>query len=75
MNLTPPEIIGKKACLRVISLFGLSKYLRPKRHPNLLWNEELKEIKDFMKVEDGGVHHKRYNGCCMKQQFKIPKAT
>jgi hypothetical protein len=33
-----------------------------------------KEIKDFMKVEDGGVHHKRYDGCYTKQRVKIPKA-
>jgi hypothetical protein len=37
--------------------------------------QTLKEIKDFVKVEDGGVHHKRYDGCCTKQQIKIPKAT
>jgi hypothetical protein len=35
----------------------------------------LKEIKDFVKVEDGGVHHKRYNGHYTKQQVKIPKIT
>jgi hypothetical protein len=26
-------------------------------------------------MEDGGVHHKRYDGRCMKQQVKIAKAT
>jgi hypothetical protein len=36
--------------------------------------EKSKEIKDFAKVEDGGVHHKRYDGCCMKQQIRIPKS-
>jgi hypothetical protein len=28
-----------------------------------------------MKVEDGGVHPKRYNGCCTKQWVRIPKGT
>jgi hypothetical protein len=27
-----------------------------------------------VKVEDGGVHHKKYDGCCKKQQIIIPKA-
>jgi hypothetical protein len=27
-----------------------------------------------MKVEDGGVHHKKYDGYCMKQRVTIPKA-
>ncbi len=36
--------------------------------------EESKEIKDYMKVEDGSVHRKKYNGSCMKQWVKIPKA-
>jgi hypothetical protein len=27
-----------------------------------------------MKVEKGGVHHKIYEGHCMKQCIKIPKA-
>jgi hypothetical protein len=27
-----------------------------------------------MKVENGGVHHKKYDGYCMKQRVKIPKA-
>jgi len=26
-------------------------------------------------MEDGGVHPKRYDGCCTKQQVKISKAT
>jgi hypothetical protein len=36
--------------------------------------EESKEIKDFMKVENGSVHHKRYDGCYTKQPIRIPKA-
>jgi hypothetical protein len=28
-----------------------------------------------MKVEEGGVHHKKYEGHCMKQWVKISKAT
>jgi hypothetical protein len=29
--------------------------------------DESKEIKDFIKVEERGVHHKRYNGHDIKQ--------
>jgi hypothetical protein len=36
--------------------------------------EESKEIRNSVKVENGGVHYKRYNGCCTKQRVKIPKA-
>jgi hypothetical protein len=35
----------------------------------------IKKIRDFMKVEDGSVHCKKYNGCHMKERVKIPKAT
>jgi hypothetical protein len=28
-----------------------------------------------MKLENGSVHRKTYDGCCMKQQVKIPKVT
>jgi hypothetical protein len=28
-----------------------------------------------MKVEDGGVHYKRYDGHCTKQRIRIPKVT
>ncbi len=66
MNLTPLTVIGKEACLRTKGLSRLSKDLGPKRCPNTLWKEESKEIKDFMKVENGGVHRKKYNGCCTK---------
>jgi hypothetical protein len=31
MNLTPPKVIGKEACLRVKGPFGLSEDLGPKR--------------------------------------------
>jgi hypothetical protein len=34
---------------------------------NISRKGELKELKDFMKVEEGGVHRKRYDGYCMKQ--------
>jgi hypothetical protein len=27
-----------------------------------------------MKVDEGSVHRKRYDGCCMKKRIKIPKA-
>ncbi len=59
MNLMPLKVIGKEVCLQVKGPFKLSKDPRPKRHLNILWKEELKEIRDFMKVEDGGLHRKR----------------
>jgi hypothetical protein len=75
MNLTPLKVISGEACLRAKGPSGLSKDLGPKRCPNILWRKESKEIRDSMKVEDGGVHRKRYNGCCTKKQVRIPKAT
>jgi hypothetical protein len=30
-----------------------------------------KEPKDFMEVEEGGVHYNKYNGCCTKQYVKM----
>jgi hypothetical protein len=74
MNLMPSKVIGREACLQAKGSLGL-KDLRPKRHPNILWREKLKEMKDSMKVEDGGVHCKRYDGCCAKQRVRIPMAT
>ncbi len=62
MSPTPPKIIGKEACLQAKCPFRLSKDHGPKRHPNILWKEESKEIKDFLKVGDGGVHRKKYDG-------------
>ncbi len=75
MSSTPPKVIGREACLPAKGPFRLSKDPASKRCPNTLWKEKSKEIRDFMKVENGGVHHRRYDGCCMKQQVKIPKAT
>ncbi len=65
----------RQACLQAKGPLGLLKDLEPKRRPNILWKEESKEIKDSMKVEDGSVHRKRYDGCYMKQQVRIPKST
>ncbi len=75
MNSTPLKVIGREACLWIKNLSWLSKDPGPKKHPNTLWREESKEIKDFMKVEDGVVRCKKYDGRCMKQRIKIPKAT
>jgi hypothetical protein len=43
MNLTPPKVIGKETYLWAQGPFGLSMDLKPKRCPNILWKEELKE--------------------------------
>jgi hypothetical protein len=51
MSPTPPKVIGKEVCLRAKGPSELSNDPRPKRHPNILWKEESKEIKDSMKVD------------------------
>jgi hypothetical protein len=73
MSSTPPKVIGREACLQTKSSSGLLKDLEPKRCLNIWKKEESKEIKDFVKVEDGGVYHKKYDGHYMKQQIKIQK--
>jgi hypothetical protein len=62
MNPTPSKVIGKEVCLQVKGLLRLSKDLGPRRCLNILWREESKEIRDSMKMEDGNVHCKIYNG-------------
>jgi hypothetical protein len=42
MSLTPSKVIGREVCLQTKGPFGISKDLRPKRHPNILWKEEYK---------------------------------
>jgi len=73
MSLTPLKVIRRETCLWTRGPFGLSKDPRPKRCPNIWRTEESKEIKVFVKVEDGSVHHKKYDGHCVKQWIKIPK--
>jgi len=75
MNLTQLKVIGKDICLQAKTPFRLLNNLKPKRCLNIFKGEEPKEIKNFMKVEDGSMHCKRYNGYCTKQQIIIPKAT
>ncbi len=67
MKLMPPKVIWRKNCLQVKSPFGLSKDLKPKKCLNILKKDESKEIKVSMKVEEGGVHCKKLDGCCTKQ--------
>jgi hypothetical protein len=55
----PSKVIGREACLQVRSPSKLSKDLGPKRCPNICKREESREIKDSVKVENGGVHHKK----------------
>jgi len=74
MSSMPSKIIGKEARLGPRALSRLSKDYGLKRHPNNWRKEESKEIRDSVKVEDGSVYRKKYNGHCMKQ-VKIPKAT
>jgi len=65
VNSTPPKVIGREACLRDKCPFGLSKNHGPKRHPNTCRKEKSKETRDFVKVEIGDVHRKKYNERCM----------
>jgi hypothetical protein len=77
MSMMPLKAIRREACLQVRSPYGLvlSKDPIPKMHPNTWRKEESKDAKKSMKVEEGSVHHNKYNGCCMNQWIKIPKAT
>jgi len=75
MNPMPLKVIGKKACLWTKGPSKLLKDHGPKRCPNIGRNEKSKVLMDFVKIKEGGVHHKRYNGCCTKQWVRIPKAT
>jgi hypothetical protein len=75
MRPMPSKAIGRKVYLWARNLFRLSKDHRPKTHPNTQRREESKEARDPMKVKDGGVHHNKYDGYCMKQQIRIPNAT
>jgi hypothetical protein len=74
-NLAQLKVIKKEMCLQAKGPSKLSKFFGPKRHPNTWRQKETKELKDFMKVEKGGVHCKRIDGPCMKQCIQIPKAT
>jgi hypothetical protein len=58
MSPMPPKVIGRETYLWARGLSGLSKDLRPKRHLNILRKENSKEVRDFMKVEERGVHFK-----------------
>lgn len=72
MSLVPLRVIGREICLRVRGLSKLSKDLGPKKHLNT-WKKESKETRESMKMEEGGVHHNRYDDHCKKQWVKIPK--
>jgi len=74
MSSMSPKVIGRKVCLRTKGPSKLLKDPEPKRHPNIWRKDEFFKIRDFMKVKDRGVHHKKYNGCCIKQWIEIPKA-
>jgi hypothetical protein len=66
MNLMPPKVIKRKVNLQIKGPFRLSKDPRFKRRPNIWKKDESKEKKDFIKVEKGGVHHKKYDNHCRK---------
>jgi hypothetical protein len=40
MNPTPPKVIGRDVYLQTKGPYGLSKDLKPKRCPNILWKEK-----------------------------------
>jgi hypothetical protein len=62
----PPKVIGKDACLQARGPFRLSEDFRPKRCMNILRKDKSKEIRDSMKMEEGGLHYKKYDGHCTK---------
>jgi hypothetical protein len=66
LSLMPSKVIGRKVFLWVRTLFGLSKDHGPEGHPNISRRKESKEVKDSTKVEEEGVHHKKYDGRCTK---------
>jgi hypothetical protein len=66
MHPMPPKVIRRETCLQAKISSRLLKDLGPKRHPNTWRRDESKEVKDFMKVEEGRVNRKRYDGRCMK---------
>jgi hypothetical protein len=49
--------------------------LDPKDIQTFYGKKNFKNLRDFVKVEDWGVHCKKYNGPCTKPRVKIPKAT
>jgi hypothetical protein len=75
MNLMSPNVIRKEACSWAKGPSRLSKDPKPKRHPNTWIKDESKEVRDFMEMEEKGIHRKRYDGHCIKQWVKIPKPT
>jgi hypothetical protein len=66
LSLMPSKVIGRKVFLWARAPFGLSKDHGPKVHPNISRRKESKEMKDSTKVEEEGVHRKKYDGRCMK---------
>jgi hypothetical protein len=59
------KVIGREACLWARGFFRLSK--DPKKAPkHLKEGNEFFFKKNFMKVEEGGVHCNIYHGYCMK---------
>jgi hypothetical protein len=67
MSLMPSKVIKINICLWVRGPFRLSKDLGRTKCLNIFKREESKEMKNFFKVEEEGVHCKRYDGHCMKQ--------
>jgi hypothetical protein len=68
----PSKVIGKEACLLVKSLYGLSKDIITKRHPNTWKNREIKGNKGFYENGKVGVHPKIYDDHYTKQWIIIP---
>jgi hypothetical protein len=67
MNPMLSKVIKINICLWVRGPSRLSKDLGSKKCLNILKREESKEMKDSFKVEEGGVHCKKYDGQCTKQ--------
>ncbi len=75
MGPMPPKVIGKVVCLQTRGPSKPSKDPRPKRCPNIWRKEELKEIKDSVKVEMEVCIIKDMMGVVGKNELKFQRLT
>jgi len=66
MNLSHKKLLGEAFVYRLEVLLSYQRILNPRGIQTLEGERNLKKIKKSMKVEEGGVHRKRYDGHCTK---------
>jgi hypothetical protein len=59
--------LGERLVYELKVLLSYQRILNPRSAQHTLKRDESKEIRDFMTVEEKGVHHKKYDGHCTKQ--------